>query len=174
MSISTNLGVYLGFPCLHKRVSKSTYDTLIMKVRAKLAGWRMKSHSRAGRDVLIQYGITSIPAYAMQSACLPCGPINALERLSKGFLWGDTVEKQCMHLVSWTKVCQGQQDGGLGIRNLGDMNTIALARLCWCMISEPQLLWSWVLLAIYGGLQDLQRLKPCPVASHTWRSIHKG
>lgn len=27
-------------PCLHKRVTKATYDSLVLKVRSKLVGWK--------------------------------------------------------------------------------------------------------------------------------------
>lgn len=36
--IAEELEVYLGVPCLHKRVNHSTYDNIVMKVRSKLAG----------------------------------------------------------------------------------------------------------------------------------------
>lgn len=79
-----------------------------------------------------------------------------------------------MHHVAWDKVCQPKYQGGLGIRKLEVTNQIALARLCWRMLSNLSHVWSQVLTAKYGGLSDLQHLCCRAASSHTWRSIRKG
>lgn len=74
--ISKTLGTYLVVPCLHKIVSKSTYDDLVlMKVRSILSGWRMKTLSRSTMAILIQHVVSIIPTYIMQAASLPCSTV---------------------------------------------------------------------------------------------------
>lgn len=161
-------------PLLHSRVSSSTYDRLLLKVRAKFAGWRMKTLSLSARALLIQTVASTIPAYVMQSAKLPCHTINTLEKMSRDFLWAADTIHRGMHHVAWAKVCQPKHKGGLGIRPLETSNSIALAEHCWWMLSNPTQVWSQVLLAKYGGLLDLQRLRHRASSSHPWRSIRKG
>lgn len=43
------LGKYLGFPVIHHRVSKQSYEFLVDKVRKKLSGWKARTLSFAGR-----------------------------------------------------------------------------------------------------------------------------
>lgn len=53
--IEEELEVYLGVPCLHKRVNRSNYDNIVLKVRSKLAGWKMKTLFRTARAILRQW-----------------------------------------------------------------------------------------------------------------------
>lgn len=62
-----NLGRYLGVPLLHRRVTKDTYQYLEHQVGRKLAGWKAKSLSLAGRITLARSVLEAIPTYAMQS-----------------------------------------------------------------------------------------------------------
>ncbi|KAE8729471.1 Xyloglucan galactosyltransferase KATAMARI1 [Hibiscus syriacus] len=48
-----DLGRYLGVPLLHKRVTNETYEYLIQKTRDRLAEWKAKSLSFAGRVIYL-------------------------------------------------------------------------------------------------------------------------
>lgn len=89
-------------------------------------------------------------------------------------MWADSDEKRSMHHVTWETVCQSKRCGGLVICQLETTNAVALAWLCWHMISAPQQLWSQVLLLKYGGMENLRSIHQQEVASHTCRSIRKG
>ncbi|VVA32958.1 Hypothetical predicted protein, partial [Prunus dulcis] len=65
--ITENLGKYLGMPLLHSRVTKATYNGLLDKVQSRLAAWKRKCLSLAGRATLIQAVTSSIPVYTMQT-----------------------------------------------------------------------------------------------------------
>jgi len=60
-----NFGRYLGVPTITGRVTKSTYQSILDKVANRLAGWKTKCLSLAGRTTLIQSTIAAIPAYVM-------------------------------------------------------------------------------------------------------------
>lgn len=62
--------------------------------------------------------------------------------------------------------------GGLGLRKLCDVNTALLAKLGWRLITEPNSLWSKILLAKYGS--PLEEGKKWHNASPVWRSIRHG
>ncbi|KAF5200960.1 hypothetical protein FRX31_009452 [Thalictrum thalictroides] len=53
------------------------------------------------------------------------------EGLLRNSLWtGNPMEKKAI-TVSWDKCCKPVQEGGLGIRKLGDLNLAMLTKLAW-------------------------------------------
>lgn len=66
-----DLGIYLGAPMLHQRISKNSFQFLIDRMRAKLSGWKAKNLSMAGRITLAQSTLANIPGYVAQSTLLP-------------------------------------------------------------------------------------------------------
>lgn len=79
-----------------------------------------------------------------------------MEHLTRSFLWEANSSTKVMHHIAWDVIFRPKERGGLGFRSLMDSNSIALARLCWRMILNPQHLLSRVLIAKYGGIADLQ------------------
>lgn len=63
--------MYLGVPTINGRSSKREYQYLVDKVNGKLAGWKSKTLSLAGRATLIQSALSTIPLYTMQTTKLP-------------------------------------------------------------------------------------------------------
>ena len=89
--------------------------------------------SFVGRLVLTQAVTTIIPNYAMQYATLSVKILNSIERLSRKFLWGSSVSKKKIHLVSWKKITKSKREGGLGIQAVREKNIASLAKLNWCL-----------------------------------------
>ncbi|KAF7804220.1 putative ribonuclease H protein At1g65750 family [Senna tora] len=110
---TNDLGAYLGMPVLHQRVTKNTYQYVVDKVKAKLSSWKSKNLSLAGKVTLVRAVTSAIPAYAMQTAVLPSGICKEIEKLNRGFIWGDSESKRKSHLVSWHTLCKPKRDGGL-------------------------------------------------------------
>lgn len=54
MKESENLGIYLGLPLSHKRPSKREVQSVVNKVRGKLAMWKSKFLSCIGKLTLIK------------------------------------------------------------------------------------------------------------------------
>lgn len=68
---SPDLGIYLGFPLTDKRPTAAQVSHIAKKIRSKLANWKAKCLSKAGRLTLIKSTLTSVAAYSMQSLALP-------------------------------------------------------------------------------------------------------
>ena len=83
-----NLGTYLGLPLSHKRPSKNQVQFVVEKVKGKLANWKTKYLSRAGRLCLISSTLSTISAYYMQAMALPAATLEDLDRVCNNFLWG--------------------------------------------------------------------------------------
>ncbi|ONK68085.1 uncharacterized protein A4U43_C05F7270 [Asparagus officinalis] len=87
-SVTSDLGVYLGMPLLHKKIDKHTFDPLLQKINNKLSGWRSKNLSLAGRITLAKSVITSLPVYTMASIDLPGSVCDKIDQITRSFVWG--------------------------------------------------------------------------------------
>ncbi|XP_039042210.1 uncharacterized protein LOC120181045 [Hibiscus syriacus] len=139
--LTDNLGTYLGVPIIHKRVNAGTYDSLIEKVMKRLAGWKGRVLTMAGRKTLIQSVTNAIPIHMMKTSVLPVSVCRKLDRLNCNFLWGGDIVNAHNHLVSWEKVCQSKKTGGLGIRKARLMNIALLAKNSWKLLTRQENLW---------------------------------
>jgi hypothetical protein len=86
--ITKDLGLYLGMPLIHSRVTKKTYSSTVDKVQARLASWKSKCLNMAGRLTLIRAVNSSIPIYAMETAKLPAHTCNTLNKTQQKLLVG--------------------------------------------------------------------------------------
>ncbi|KAA3489594.1 reverse transcriptase [Gossypium australe] len=168
-----NLGNYLGVPLLHDRVTKSTLDFVIGKVRNKLQNWDAWKLSFAGRVTLAQLVILAIPCYFMQSLSIPKGVCEEIERIARQFIWGGSAGNPKTALVSWDSICQPRSHGGLGFRRLQDHNNSFLMKLCFNLVSRKDALWVRVLRSKYGWKSQLPVSIQKSHCYHIWRSLSK-
>ena len=71
MDNTGDLRTYLGVRTINVRVTKATFQDVVQWVDKRLASWKSKCLSLAGRATLISYMISTIPVYVMQTAWLP-------------------------------------------------------------------------------------------------------
>ena len=145
------------------------------RIKQKLSGWKVNLLSMAGRTVLIQSSLSTIPNYNMQCAYLPSKVLDGIDRISKNFLWGSTCTSKKMHWVGWHKVTRPRKEGGLGLQSAKGRNTSLLAKLNWRFHSEKDSLWARVLRNQYctrrrTSLANSNKL-PC---SRVWKGMKKG
>lgn len=174
--LTCDLGKYLGMPLIHSRVNKHTYDAVFDKVQGRLASWKSKVLSMAGRLTLIQSVTSSIPNYAMQTAKFPVSLCDRLDRLNRNFLWGDVDDKKKIHLINWDTVCQPKQLGGLGIKKSADMNQAMLAKISWRMFQNDKGLWATMFSEKYlkdGSIFNSHYAPPNDCSS-IWRGVVYG
>ncbi|PNX85610.1 ribonuclease H, partial [Trifolium pratense] len=116
-----SLGKYLGANIAPGR-TRGKFQHIIGKLQNKLSGWKHQCLSLAGRLTLTKSVLSSIPYYHMQYAKIPKTMCDEMEKIQRGFLWGDTEQKRKPHLINWDVCCLAKKDGGLGIRNPHQMN----------------------------------------------------
>lgn len=131
-----NLGKYLGFPLKQHGSSKHDFDFVIEQVQSKLAGWKAHLLSFASRVVLTQPVLSAIPMYVMQGTMLLGKTIEAIDRVSRNFIWWSTEDKRKLHTVSWDKITRPRKEGGLGVIAAKPKNLALLAKLNWWMKTE--------------------------------------
>ncbi|KAH7855512.1 hypothetical protein Vadar_025710 [Vaccinium darrowii] len=161
--------MYLGCPIHHSRPNRHSFQFLIDKVRAKLASWKSKCLSFAGRVTLVKSVNEAIPAYVMQCNLLPTSVAKSLDKLNWDFIWDSTVDKKKTHAVKWSNVTKDKRLGGLGLRDAVNSNFVSMAKLNWRFLKEDDSLWARVLRGKYGS----------PTANHyspsyLLRSLCKG
>ena len=119
------------------------------RVQAKLAGWKSKSLSPAGRLVLIKAVVSSILEYDMQCYKLSAKVCEDVNKLTRDFLWGSTVEKKKLHLVGYNKVNNPIDMGGLGIFEMKAKNSTILAKIYGRISSSLDMPWVQMLINKY-------------------------
>lgn len=162
-----NLGKYLGVPSLHGRMSTSMYAPLIERIDGSLDGWKNKYLTLAGRHILAQSVLNTIPYYAMQTTYIPMGVCEKIEGKIRKFIWGSSY-----HLIDWNTVTKAKHEGGLGLQRLRDMNLTFLDKVGWQLINDRKALWAQVISAKY--LQEEKGnngLISKHGASNLWRGI---
>lgn len=83
-----NIGRYLGFPLLAGRIKKADFSFILDKINGRLAGWKNKLLSRAGRVTLANSVISSMPIYIMQNLWFLQGICDSIDGCIRKFIWG--------------------------------------------------------------------------------------
>jgi len=146
-SVSSFPQTYLGLPLSPHKLKFADYQPLLLSFDRYLAGWKAKLLSTGGRIVLVNSVLGSLPIYYMSSILLPKKVVEALDAKRRAFLW--TGEERCHGsscLVAWTDVCQPKEFGGLGVKNLTDMNHCLLLKFVHKLHDPEPLPWKqWFL-----------------------------
>lgn len=143
---------YLGATIGSSPRSLSFWNPLVQKIRAKIESFNAQNISVAGRLVLLKAAIDSVPAYWFSLYRLPASIIKLIERIRCSFFWGhasDNTSKK-LHLLSWNKICQSKEFGGLGLASIRDRNVALLAKWWWRAFSERNVFWNNILTHSYG------------------------
>lgn len=106
-----NIGKYLAFPLLSGRVTVLDFAFIVDKVHSRLASWKGRLLSRAGRVTLAKSVLSSMPVYTMHNLWMPESICANLDSCIKQFIWGGRTS----HWVKWNKVLSTNQLRGFGL-----------------------------------------------------------
>uniref|UniRef100_A0A7N0V204 Uncharacterized protein n=1 Tax=Kalanchoe fedtschenkoi TaxID=63787 RepID=A0A7N0V204_KALFE len=106
--------VYIEAPLFKGRPTVAMFDDIISKMANKLAGWKMKYLSAAGKLILAQSSIRSMLIHALSVLPVPKGVLSRLEKLMSDFVW-DVGEAKRRHWLSFSKICRSYEKGGLNL-----------------------------------------------------------
>lgn len=149
ISLTQDLGNYLGIPLLHKKCNRSYFQFIIDKIQKRLSGWKTNLLSMIGRATLIQSVTSALPSYAMQTMDVPISICKDMDRLNRNFLWGDSESSKKIHLVNWDIVCNNKKVGGLGLRKAKAQNLALMPKMGWKILSNEECLWAKVVKGKY-------------------------
>ncbi|GJV71495.1 RNA-directed DNA polymerase, eukaryota, reverse transcriptase zinc-binding domain protein [Tanacetum coccineum] len=136
---------YLGVPLITKHINFNDCKSLIDKVKLKVGDWKNRMLSYAGRLQLISSILSSMQVYWASVFILPKSVIKDINKLLKGFLWCHGELSKGKAKVAWKSVCRPKNEGGLGIKDLGQWNEILMAKHLWNIASMKESLWvKWI------------------------------
>jgi hypothetical protein len=117
---------YLGVPLHFDKLSREDIQPLVDKMLKRLAGWRGRLLSYAGKLVLIKSCLASIPVYLLSFIKFRKWAIRILDSHLANCLWDDNPTAHKFHLANWESVSMLKEYGGLGVPNLRDLNVCLL------------------------------------------------
>ena len=118
---------YLGIPLHYDKLRREDIQPLVDKIMKRMAGWRGKLLSYAGRILLIKTCLASIPVYLLSFFKFPKWALDLINTQMAHCLWSDFEGNRKLHLANWALVCMKKDFGGLGIPNLKEVNFCLLA-----------------------------------------------
>ena len=110
-------------------ITKNTFNHVLEKIDKRLSACKAKSLSSDARYTLVQSTVPSIPSYMMQTVPLTHSTCSEIDKCCRQFLWGYQPTHKKLNLVSWDKVCQRKDDGGLDLRKAKIQNNAYMTKL---------------------------------------------
>lgn len=110
-------------------MSKVMWDLVIERIVLRLDSWKAALLTKGGRLTLINLTLASIPSY---------------------FLWNDSDDHHCNHLMDWNTICRPMSYSGLGCRLLRSHTRVLLANWLLRFGVENVSLWWMVVVARFG------------------------
>jgi hypothetical protein len=159
---------YLGAPI---QTNRNSFDFLIEKISKKLQMWKSAMLSPAGRLVLIRTVLLALPIYYMATCRIPKAVLNEITSVIRRFFWGKVDKQRYLAFVSWEKILQPVEMGGLGVRDLEAMNESMLMKFLWRIAAGSDALWVQIVKEKYFPKSALWHSKRDYKCTGFWRSI---
>ncbi|KAJ4757443.1 RNA-directed DNA polymerase (reverse transcriptase)-related family protein [Rhynchospora pubera] len=129
--------------------------------------------SHAGRLVLINSVLVTLPVYFMSFEVIPKGILKKLNSLLAKFFWGKIGQERYMALISWKKVCVPIEKGGLGVKDIQCFGEALFQKVVWTLMSNDRTMWAQVVKAKYYPRIGFWNAKSNSSASPMWKQVNK-
>ncbi|GKA41366.1 RNA-directed DNA polymerase, eukaryota, reverse transcriptase zinc-binding domain protein [Tanacetum coccineum] len=127
--------------------------------------------SYAGRLQLVASVLASMQVYWASVFILPKTVVKDIDRLLKGFLWCQGNLTKGKAKVAWKLVCRPKNEGGLGIKHLGEWNEVLMAKHLWNLACNKESLWvKWINVIRLKG-RSIWEVDCNPNTSCGWKQI---
>lgn len=130
--------IYLGVPIFVGKPKVVHFLSLAGKIRLKLASWKAKLLSMAGRALLVKSVIHSMLIHSISIYEWPASTIKTIELWIRNFIWSGQVDHKKLVIVPWNKCCLKTEEGGLGIINLKRYNKAFNLCLYWQFLNKDK------------------------------------
>ncbi|XP_026396756.1 uncharacterized protein LOC113291436 [Papaver somniferum] len=90
---------YLGLQVGANSRNASIWDVVIEKFQKKLALWKRRFFTKAGRVTLIKSTLSSLPIYFLSIFTMPAKVEQKLTQIMRAFIWGSSIEKRKINWI---------------------------------------------------------------------------
>ena len=151
--------VYLGIPFFMGSNKASYWSSVIQHIQCRIASWKVRWLSLAGRILLIKSVLAAIPNYFIVVLKIRSGVLDTIKKLIKGFLWsGNLDDSHKVPLISWQDMLYASNVGGAGIHDLSLRNEAFGGKLIWHMYTKSQSTWCTIMQQKYLDNNDPSRV----------------
>ena len=134
--------VYLGIPFFMGSNKSLYWSSVIQHIQSRIASWKVRWLSLAGRILMIKSILVAIPNYFIAILKIPPIVLVKIQKLIKGFLWsGNLDDSRKVPLISLQDMSHIPNVGGAGIHDLSIRNEAFCGKLIWHMFCKSQSTW---------------------------------
>jgi hypothetical protein len=114
-------------PLHYTNLRKEHLQPIIDKIIKRIAGWKGRLLSYAGRLTLLKACLVSVPIYLLSVIKFPKWAIAMINSQMAHFLWNNTEDSHRYHLANWQRVAQKKEVGGFDIPDMRNLNLSLLS-----------------------------------------------
>ncbi|XP_027086733.2 uncharacterized protein [Coffea arabica] len=162
---------YLGLPTIIRRSKREVFSSIKDRIWQRIQGWNEQWLSKGGKEVLLKAVVQAIPTYSMSCFKFPDSLLMDIQSMMSNFWWGDGNKARPIHWVSWDKLCNRKEDGGMGFRQLKTFNLALLSKQAWRIATQPSSLLHRVYKAKYFPNTDFFQAQEGSRPSWSWRGL---
>ncbi|XP_058768559.1 uncharacterized protein LOC131642300 [Vicia villosa] len=131
------LGIMVGDNPRRKKV----WLEVVNNIKRRLSSWKGRNISMGGRVTLINSVLNSIPVFTLSFFKIPGNIAKSIRKIQSEFLWSGKLENRSIHLVKWEVVCRPKAKGGLGVRDVREMNKALLLKWKSRILHDNEAIW---------------------------------
>lgn len=132
---------YLGMCLVGGRIQTEFNKKLFEKTQSRLTGWKMRTLSHAGKEILIKSSLASLHTYIMTTSNIDKNVCHKLNFMHRDFWWRFDNRKRHCYLTAWANMQKSRDEGGLAIKNMLHMNQAFNLKLAWRFLTEQNSPW---------------------------------
>lgn len=162
---------YLGFPIPFGRSKKAVFSFVMDRIWKKVKGWKERFLTKVGKETLIKAVAQAIPNYILSCYKMHVGCCRDIDMMLARFWWGSNDEKRRIHWVSWDKLSNSKNRGGMGFRGMSEFNKALPGKHCWRLTTRTSSLLEKVFKSRYYPNGNFSTAIEGYQPSYAWKSI---
>ncbi|GJW17430.1 RNA-directed DNA polymerase, eukaryota, reverse transcriptase zinc-binding domain protein [Tanacetum coccineum] len=143
----TYLGARVGAQMSRINAWKEITDGMV----SRLSKWKVKTLSIGGRLTLLKSVLGATPIYHMSIFKAPMKVLQNMKAIRARFFNGADLNTRKACWVSWKRVLNSKDRGGLGVSSMFALNRALLFKWVWRFITHKNSMWVRVIKALHGS-----------------------